>query len=149
MTDKDASTKVKEYVEGFNSRPMYEERRWGWYRVLEYTRYAEGNEVLIKRLGINAGKNLSYQMHYKRSEVWTIVKGEGIFVFNDQLSHVRTGDVIHIPLGAKHTLKATTNMEIIEVQTGSELIEEDIYRTSNEWEEIEAICKVRVNARHG
>ncbi|MGH2317100.1 sugar phosphate nucleotidyltransferase [Planococcus sp. SE5232] len=149
VTDKDASTKVKEYVEGFNSRPMYEERRWGWYRVLEYTRYAEGNEVLIKRLGINAGKNLSYQMHYKRSEVWTIVKGEGIFVFNDQLSHVRTGDVIHIPLGAKHTLKATTNMEIIEVQTGSELIEEDIYRTSNEWDEIEAICKVRLNARHG
>src|SRR5690606_29222788 len=75
VTDKDASTKVKEYVEGFNGRPMYEERRWGWYRVLEYTRYAEGNEVLIKRLGINAGKNLSYQMHYKRSEVWTIVKG--------------------------------------------------------------------------
>ena len=149
VTDKDASTKVKEYVEGFNNRPMYEERRWGWYRVLEYTRYAEGNEVLIKRLGINAGKNLSYQMHYKRSEVWTIVKGEGIFVFNDQLSHVRTGDVIHIPLGAKHTLKATTNMEIIEVQTGSELIEEDIYRTSNEWEEIEAICKVRQTARHG
>ena len=40
-------------------------------------------------------------------------------------------------------------MVIIEVQTGSELIEEDIYRTSNEWEEIEAICKVRQTARHG
>jgi len=52
-------------------------------------------------------------------------------------------------LGARHTLKATTNMEIIEVQTGSELIEEDIFRTSNEWEEIEAICKVNLNARHG
>ncbi|TAA72300.1 sugar phosphate nucleotidyltransferase [Planococcus salinarum] len=143
VTDKDASTKVKEYVDGLQVRPMYEERRWGWYRVLEYTKYTEGNEVLIKRISVNAGMNFSYQMHYKRSEVWTIVKGEGIFVFNDQLSHVRTGDVIHIPLGAKHTLKATTNMEIIEVQTGSELIEEDIFRTSNEWDEIEALCKLR------
>lgn len=146
VTDKDASTKVKEYVNGLERRPMYEERRWGWYRVLEYTKYAEGNEVLIKRIGINAGKNFSYQMHYKRSEVWTIVKGEGIFVYNDQLSHVRTGDVIHIPLAAKHTLRATTDMEIIEVQTGSELIEEDIFRTSNEWHEIEAICKTKLTS---
>ncbi|RNF39513.1 sugar phosphate nucleotidyltransferase [Planococcus salinus] len=144
VTDKDSSTKVKEYVDGLNGRPMYEERRWGWYRVLEYTKYAEGNQVLIKRLGINAGKNFSYQMHYKRSEVWTIVKGEGILVFNDQLRHVRAGDVIHIPLASKHTLRATTDMEIIEVQTGSELIEEDIYRATDEWDEIEAICKVKL-----
>lgn len=143
VTDKDASTKVKQYVNGLDKRPMYEEKRWGWYRVLEYTKYAEGNEVLIKRIVINAGMNFSYQMHYKRSEVWTIVKGEGVFVFNDQLSHVRTGDVIHIPLAAKHTLKATTDMEIIEVQTGSELIEEDAFCTSDEWHEIEALCKLK------
>lgn len=144
VTDKSASTKIKEYVDTLSARPMYEERRWGWYRVLEYTKYTEGNEVLVKRLGVHAGKNLSYQMHYKRSEVWTIIKGEGVFVFNDQLSHVRTGDVLHIPLSAKHTLKATTDMEIIEVQTGSELIEEDIFRTSHEWDEIEAMCKKRL-----
>ncbi|EMF47520.1 Mannose-1-phosphate guanylyltransferase [Planococcus halocryophilus Or1] len=52
-------------------------------------------------------------------------------------------------MGAKHTLKATTDMEIIEVQTGSELIEEDIFRTSNEWEVIEEICKVKLTARYG
>jgi mannose-1-phosphate guanylyltransferase len=143
VTDKESSTKVKEYVDTLDGRPMYEERQWGWYRVLEYTKHVEGNEVLVKRLGVHAGKNLSYQMHYKRSEVWTIVKGEGVFVFNDQLQHVRTGDVLHIPLAAKHTLKATTDMEIIEVQTGSELIEEDIFRSSKEWEEIEAICRNR------
>lgn len=147
VTDKQASTKVKEYAEKLQNRPMYEERRWGWYRVLEYTKYPEGNEVLIKRLGVKAGKHLSYQMHYKRSEVWTIVKGEGVFVFNDQLSHVRTGDVLHIPLAAKHTLKATTDMEIIEVQTGSELIEEDIYRASDQWDEIEEFCKIKQSVK--
>lgn len=136
VTDKESSPKVKEYVGGFDGRPMYEERRWGWYRVLEHTKYDAGNEVLTKRIGIDAGKNLSYQMHYKRSEVWTIVKGEGVFVLNDQLSHVRAGDVIQIPLAAKHAIKATTDMEIIEVQTGSELIEEDIMRFEVEWDEI-------------
>lgn len=136
VTDKETSTKVKNYVDKFDGRPMYEERRWGWYKVLEHTKYNEGNEVLTKHLGINAGKNLSYQLHYKRSEVWTIVKGEGIFVLDDRIKHVRTGDVIQIPLAAKHALRATTEMEIIEVQTGSELIEEDIYRISLEWDEI-------------
>ncbi|WKA57748.1 sugar phosphate nucleotidyltransferase [Planococcus shenhongbingii] len=149
VTHKESSTKVKEYVDRLEGRPMYEERQWGWYRVLEYTKYPEGNEVLIKRLGINAGKNLSYQVHYKRSEVWTIVKGEGVFVLDDQLRHVRTGEVLHIPLGAKHTLRATTNMEIIEVQSGSELIEEDIFRRSHEWNEIEQICKVRQFSNQG
>lgn len=144
VTNKDASAKVKECAEKFDERPMYEERRWGWYRVLEYTKYPEGNEVLIKRLGVDAGKNLSYQVHYKRSEVWTIVKGEGIFVYNDQMRHIRAGDVIHIPLANKHAIRAITDLEIIEVQSGSELIEEDIYRTCHEWEDIETICKNKI-----
>lgn len=144
VTEKEASPKVKEYVKGFDERPMYEERRWGWYRVLENTKYPEGNGVLIKRLNITAGKNLSYQLHYKRSEVWTIVKGEGIYVMNNGMSHVRAGDVIHNPLGSKHALKAITDMEIIEVQTGSELVEEDIHRIAMDWADIEALCKILI-----
>ncbi|MFA9558210.1 sugar phosphate nucleotidyltransferase [Evansella sp. AB-rgal1] len=139
VSDKQSSPKVKEYVNSFDGRPMYEERRWGWYRVLEHTKYKEGNEVLTKRIGVHAGKNLSYQVHYKRSEVWTVIKGEGIFVLNDTIHHVRAGDVLQVPLAAKHALKATTELEIIEVQTGSELIEEDIYRFAVDWSEIEMI----------
>lgn len=141
VSDKDASPRVKEYVKEIPERPMYEERRWGWYRVLDHTKYKEGNEVLTKRIGIKSGKNLSYQIHFMRSEFWTITKGEGVFVLNDQLSHVRAGNVIPIPLAAKHAIKATTDMEIIEVQTGSELIEEDIHRITLDWEEIEQQCK--------
>ncbi|WP_058308612.1 sugar phosphate nucleotidyltransferase [Gracilibacillus massiliensis] len=136
VTDKEKSPKVKEYVGDFDGRPMYEERRWGWYRVLEHTKYSESNEVLTKRIGIIAGKNLSYQVHYKRSEVWTIIKGQGVFALDGQLRHVREGDVIQIPLAAKHALKATTDMEIIEVQTGSELVDEDIFRFEMDWEKV-------------
>ncbi|MFD1031337.1 sugar phosphate nucleotidyltransferase [Metaplanococcus flavidus] len=144
VTDKEGSSKVKEYVKGFDDRPMYEERSWGWYRVLEKTKYPEGNGVLIKRLNITAGKNLSYQMHYKRSEVWTIVRGEGIYVLNNQLRHIRAGDVIYNSLGEKHAVKAITDMEIIEVQTGSELVEEDMHCIADDWNDIEALCKITI-----
>ncbi|MBG9544617.1 mannose-1-phosphate guanylyltransferase [Cytobacillus firmus] len=141
VTDKVASPRIKEVLKGFEQRPMYEERRWGWYRVLDHTKFEEGNEVLTKRIGVNAGKNLSYQKHYARSEVWTIIKGEGEFALNDEIREVKPGDVLVIPVEAKHGIKATTDLEFIEVQTGSQLIEEDIVRIYMTWEEVEEHCK--------
>jgi mannose-1-phosphate guanylyltransferase len=140
VADKQESHKIKELVSGFNFRPMFEERRWGWYRVLDYTKYEDGKEVLTKRIGVQAGKNLSYQMHKYRSETWTIIKGEGVFALNGQLRVVRAGDVLEIPVGSKHALKAVNDLEIIEVQRGSQLIEEDIERIFMTWEEIETNC---------
>ncbi|MES9791934.1 sugar phosphate nucleotidyltransferase [Priestia megaterium] len=137
VSDKEASPRIKELVGEFENRPMYEERRWGWYRVLDYTKLEEGKEVLTKRIGIDEGKNLSYQLHDYRDEVWTIIKGEGKFVLNDKLRPIKTGDVIQIQAGDKHAVRAITDLEIIEVQTGSQLIEEDIVRLFMSWEEIE------------
>ena len=137
VSDKEASPRIKELVGEFENRPMYEERRWGWYRVLDYTKLEEGKEVLTKRIGIDEGKNLSYQLHDYRDEVWTIIKGEGEFVLNDKIRPIKTGDVIQIQAGDKHAVRAITDLEIIEVQTGSQLIEEDIVRLFMSWEEIE------------
>jgi mannose-1-phosphate guanylyltransferase len=140
VADKAKSPKIKELVNIFDQRPMYEERRWGWYRVLDYTKFEDGREVLTKRIGVTEGKNLSYQMHYHRSEVWTIIKGEGEFAFNGEIRYVKPGDVLEIPVGAKHGIKAITDLEFIEVQSGTELIEEDIIRIYMTWEEVEANC---------
>ncbi|MFB5283665.1 sugar phosphate nucleotidyltransferase [Peribacillus sp. Hz7] len=140
VADKEKSPRVKEIVGEFDSRPMYEERRWGWYRVLDHTKIKDGREVLTKRIGIKAGYNVSYQYHFKRSEVWTIIKGEGIFAHNDKLQVVRPGDVLKINVGEKHGLKAISDLEMIEVQSGSELIEEDIVRMFMKWDEVEEHC---------
>lgn len=140
VSDKSASPRIKELVGGYEHRPMYEERRWGWYKVLDQMTYPNGQEVLTKRIGIMAGKNLSYQVHYQRSEVWTIVNGEGEFVINDVIYPVKPGDVLQIPLQSKHTIRAITNLEFIEVQTGTELVEEDIIRLLMTWDEIEGQC---------
>ncbi|ASI80511.1 cupin domain-containing protein [Bacillus pacificus] len=143
VSEKDASPRVKELVGDWDQRPMYEERRWGWYRVLDHTKYDDGNEVLTKRIGITASKNLSYQYHNNRSEVWTVVKGEGIFVLDEEIRVVRPGDVLEIQPGQKHAIKAVTDLEFIEVQSGSELIEEDIVRIYMQWNEIEEACYLK------
>ncbi|OHR74226.1 mannose-1-phosphate guanylyltransferase [Bacillus sp. HMSC76G11] len=140
VADKEASPRIKELIGDFDNRPMYEERRWGWYRVLDYTKYEQGNEILTKRIGILAGKNLSYQFHNQRSEVWTIVKGEGVFALNGKLKVVRPGDVLQINVGDVHAIKAVSDLEFIEVQNGQELIEEDIVRVYMQWDEIEKEC---------
>jgi mannose-1-phosphate guanylyltransferase len=140
VSEKSASPKIKDLIKNIDQRPMYEERRWGWYRVLDYVKFPEGKEVLTKRIGVLAGRNLSYQKHFKRSEVWTIISGLGEFVLNDKIYQVKAGDVLQIPLGAKHAIKAITDLEFIEVQTGSELIEEDIVRIYMSWDDIMENC---------
>jgi len=124
----------------FDLRPMYEERRWGWYRVLDRTVFEGGHEVLTKRLSIIAGKNFSYQYHNHRSEVWTIIGGKGQYALNGVVCRVKAGDVLNIPIGAKHGLRAVTDLELIEVQMGSDLVEEDIVRIYMTWEEVEDHC---------
>ncbi|WP_289135083.1 sugar phosphate nucleotidyltransferase [uncultured Brevibacillus sp.] len=136
VSAKEKSHVVKDIARDWSQRPMFEERRWGWYHVLQLQKMSEKVEVLTKRLHIHAGKNLSYQYHYYRSEVWMVVEGEGDFVLNDRLFRIRPGDVVEIPVGAKHAIKAISNLDIIEVQMGSKLIEEDIVRIGMSWNDI-------------
>ncbi|CAM4323152.1 mannose-1-phosphate guanylyltransferase [Paenibacillus alkaliterrae] len=141
VSDKDASPRLKEMLH-FDQRPMYEERHWGWYRVLDYTRFDQKEEVLTRRIGITAGRNLSYQLHNIRREVWTIIRGEGEFVLNHQHRYVKAGDVLEIPVKTMHALKAITDLELIEVQSGEELMELDVIEIYNDWVDIEQYCLV-------
>ncbi|TCZ75495.1 mannose-1-phosphate guanylyltransferase [Paenibacillus albiflavus] len=140
VSDKKESPRVKEIADHFENRPMYEERRWGWYRVLDFTKCNDTQEVLTKRIGVTAGQNLSYQKHFHRSEVWIIIKGKGLFVLNGKILEIQEGDVLQIPAEALHGIKAITDLEFIEVQAGTDLIEEDIVRIFMKWEDIEAHC---------
>ncbi|MFC7393009.1 sugar phosphate nucleotidyltransferase [Scopulibacillus cellulosilyticus] len=143
VSDKNASPRIKEMLKDTDPRPMYEERRWGWYRVLDYTKYKEtGKEVLTKRIKVKKGQNISYQKHELRQEVWTIVNGQGQAVINGEFKSVNPGDVLTIAVGTEHAIKANSNLEFIEVQTGTQLIEEDILRICMDWDEIERYCGV-------
>ena len=126
---------IKKYVENLTPRPMYEERRWGTYRVLDDTTYSDGSHSLTKSITLKPGKNISYQIHHHRAETWTFVQGEGLFVLDGVEQYVKAGDTVHIPVEHFHAIKALTELTFIEVQCGNPLIEEDIERFEWDWSE--------------
>ena len=130
---KEYSENIKNYVDNLSPRPMYEERRWGSYRVLDSTTYSDCYMSLTKVLQIKSGRYISYQIHNNREEVWTVVDGEGVVVLDGERRNVSRGDVVVINQGQKHAIKATTDLQIVEVQMGSSLVEEDIERFEWEW----------------
>lgn len=135
VSDKHKSSYIKPYVQQMDARPMYEERKWGEYKVLDYNQYMDSMKSLTKHLTISAGKHISYQRHFQRDEIWTIVDGEGDLLIDDEIRHVKRGDVAYIRKGQKHALKADKDkdLQFIEVQIGPELVEEDIERFDWKW----------------
>ena len=134
VADKGCCERIKPLVSQINDRPMYEERRWGTYKVIDrYEAQDKRSRSLTKHLCIKAGKNISYQVHFHRDEVWVFVDGTGKLVLDGEVSEIKSGDVVFIRKGQKHAVKAITDLHFIEVQTGDELVEEDIERFDYNW----------------
>ncbi|MEG2769931.1 MAG: sugar phosphate nucleotidyltransferase, partial [Oscillospiraceae bacterium] len=133
VANKGETYNLKDYTKSALKRPMYEERRWGRYVVLEHRISKSGQEVLTKRLHIASGKQISYQYHNHRKEVWTVAGGEGLLLLNDQKSTVQFGDVVVVEKGMRHAIRAVTDLDIMEIQIGDDLVEEDIVRLDYEW----------------
>ncbi|OXS79120.1 sugar phosphate nucleotidyltransferase [Domibacillus enclensis] len=136
VADKASSPKIKELISAFDHPPMYEERLWGWSRTLDYAKYEDGEEMVTKRICILKGKNSTYHYHNLRDEVWTIVRGEGELALDDSLVRVKAGDIVHLPAGKKHGIRAIKELEFIEVQTGSGISDEDFFRLYFEWGDV-------------
>ena len=134
VADKGASSYLKKYVP--NNRPMFEKRIWGEYRVLYFQQYENGKKCLTKELVIIPTKNISYQKHNHRNEIWTFVKGTGLLVINGKVTKVQDGDSVYIKTGDLHAVKAIDELHIIEVQIGDDLVEEDIERFDWDWDKV-------------
>ena len=132
VSNKEKSPELKSFVA--DSRPMYERRVWGEYRVLDYKLREEGQNSLTKELIISPGKHISYQRHKHRTEIWTFTEGIGMLILNDVVKEVHRGDVAVIKPGMKHAIKAEDGeLHIIEVQIGDELTEDDIEHLEWDW----------------
>jgi mannose-1-phosphate guanylyltransferase/mannose-1-phosphate guanylyltransferase/mannose-6-phosphate isomerase len=81
---------------------------------------------------------ISYQSHAKREEHWIVTQGEGEVILNDKTIPVKKGTYIHIPLGAKHRIKNTTqqDLQFVEVQLGSYFGEDDIVRYQDDYKRL-------------
>ncbi len=133
VTDKEKSSYLKPYVDKLSQRPMFEERVWGEYKVLDYHRHSNGMFSLVKHLFIREGQSISYQRHLLRDEIWTVAEGTGDLLLDGNIAGVCRGDVIQIKAGQMHAVRALSPLHIIEVQIGSELSEEDIIREPWQW----------------
>jgi cytidyltransferase-like protein len=98
---------------------------WGKYLTFE-----QGDGYLVKRINVDAGESLSLQSHEHRTELWVVVKGEATVTLDGQKKIHNKGECIFIPLKSKHRLENMSKdpLELIEVQFGDILSEEDIIR---------------------
>lgn len=140
IVKKGHSQDVRHVVEALNqvkSRLLvehkYEYRPWGYFEILRDT-----DSFKSKVIRVNPKAQLSYQSHKMREEHWTITKGAGEVVLNDEVIKVQAGSHIHIPTGAKHRMRNTGDetLEFVEVQLGSYFGEDDITRYEDDYKRL-------------
>jgi len=107
-----------------------EDRPWGEFENILDEEYCK-----VKKITIKPGQAPSYQYHFKRSEVYVIVKGKARIKVDDVESDYEVGDVVKIPVKAKHQVNniSSENLVFVEVQLGEYFGEDDIVRISDNY----------------
>jgi mannose-1-phosphate guanylyltransferase/mannose-6-phosphate isomerase len=104
---------------------------WGSYQSVD-----DGDRHQVKRIVVKPGGRLSLQKHHHRSEQWIVVRGAARVTVNELVKTVHENESIYIPIGAVHRLENPGKilLELIEVQTGSYLGEDDIIRIEDDYQ---------------
>ena len=137
VLNKDRTQDMRQFVAELNAREREElnqhlsvERPWGRYEIIDVS---AGYQV--KRLTVLPGRRISLQLHHKRSEHWVVTKGRATITRGDEVFDMEVNESTYIPLGVKHRLenRTDTTLELIEVQVGGYLGEDDIVRFDDDF----------------
>jgi len=137
VVSKDKAQQVKQIVEQLQQQNRAEEqlhrkvyRPWGWYDTID-----NGYRFKVKRICVNPEATLSLQKHYHRAEHWIVVKGTAQITNGEQKELLNENQSTYIPIGATHRLEnpGKLPLEMIEVQSGSYLGEDDIERIEDNY----------------
>ena len=137
VLNKDKSQNVRELVATLSESDrdelnlhQYVRRPWGGYETIEIKPGCQ-----VKRLVIKPGKKISLQLHNKRSEHWVVIKGTATVTKEGEVFDLEVNESAFIPLGVKHRLENRTEsvLEIIEVQVGEYVGEDDIVRFDDDF----------------
>jgi len=111
-------------------RPEVRDHRRCWRPWGNYESIDNGQRFQVKRIVVNPGGKLSLQKHHHRAEHWVVVRGTAEVTIGDQVQTVHENESVYIPIGSVHRLAnpGRIALELIEVQTGSYLGEDDIVR---------------------
>jgi mannose-1-phosphate guanylyltransferase/mannose-6-phosphate isomerase len=137
VADKSRGQDVKKIVDTLKTQKREEQnlhrkvyRPWGWYDSID-----GGDRFKVKRILVNPKASLSLQMHHHRAEHWVVVSGTAEITNGDKVIILSENQSTYIPLGQTHRLSnpGTIPLEIIEVQSGSYLGEDDIVRFEDQY----------------
>jgi mannose-1-phosphate guanylyltransferase len=116
VADKEQSAQIKPYVDKIHQQIMFAEKSWGNFQVID----VEDGSMTIK-VTLSPGKQMNYHSHMHRNEVWVVLSGEGSTIVDGMEQHISVGDVITMQAGCRHTVKAETELKLIEVQIGKDI----------------------------
>ncbi len=137
IASQESAQSVKEVVEALESQQDEKtllhrkvKRPWGWYDRID-----QGERFQVKRIAVNPGASLSLQKHQHRAEHWIVVKGTAEVTCGEQIYRLQENQSTYIPVGEVHRLHnpEQTVLEMIEVQSGSYLGEDDIVRINDSY----------------
>lgn len=140
VADRHRSGDVKQIVEGLRRNGRHEAdthsrvyRPWGWYQVMD-----RGDDFQVKRIVVNPKGRLSLQKHGHRAEHWVVVTGTARVTIGNKVRLLKPNQHAHIPLGAIHRLEnpGNTPVELVEVQHGDYLGEDDIVRLEDAYQRV-------------
>ncbi len=141
VTSRDKAQNVKAIVNRLKAAKRYESkthrqvyRPWGSYEGID-----AGSRFQVKRLSVKPGAQLSLQMHHHRAEHWVVVKGTARVTCGDQVFNLHENESTYIPMGERHRLENPGNipLEVIEIQSGSYLGEDDIVRYEDVYDRVQ------------
>jgi mannose-1-phosphate guanylyltransferase/mannose-6-phosphate isomerase len=110
--------------------PARVHRPWGWYQTMDF-----GDRFRVKRIQVEPGRKLSLQKHHHRAEHWVVVRGTAEVTRDGETILLRENESVYLPVGCVHRLAnpGKIPVEIIEVQTGAYLEEDDIIRFEDDF----------------
>lgn len=120
VSDKIRSAAMKPYVEKVKENVKYADKSWGTFEIIDQEEHSLTVKVTMK-----ANSSMSYHSHSNRSEVWNIISGNGYVIIDGKKKAVQAGNVVRIDRNVKHLLKAYSEMSVIEVQVGTDLMSKD------------------------
>jgi mannose-1-phosphate guanylyltransferase/mannose-6-phosphate isomerase len=137
VTSRDKAEQVKDLVERLKAQSHEQavmhlrvHRPWGYYQGVD-----AGARYQVKRIVVNPNAMLSLQKHRRRSEHWVVVRGVAEVTIGSDIRTIAENESIYIPIGSVHRLAnpGTTPLELIEVQVGDYLGEDDIVRLTDQY----------------
>ena len=120
VSDKEQSSYIKPIVDGFEQQIMFAEKSWGSFRVIDVEK-----ESLTIKVTLNPKHSMNYHSHKNRDEAWVVIQGSGKAILDGVEREIQVGDVLTMHAGCRHTVMATTELKLIEVQLGKDISVQD------------------------